>query len=47
MQTIARTERQSAIFIVFCEKKNEGETCKNGHEARIRIVKKALTPFSI
>ena len=46
MQTIARTERQSEIFIIFCEK-NEEETCKNEHDARIRIVKKALTPFSI
>ena len=31
----------------FLWEKNEGETCKNEHDARIRIVKKALTPFSI
>lgn len=32
--------------MIFCEK-NEGETCKNEQDARIRIIKKALTPFSI
>jgi len=39
-------EQLSAIFIIFCEK-NEGETCKFEQDARIRIVKKALTPFLI
>ena len=39
-------EQLSAIFIIFCEK-NKGKTCKNGQDARIRIIKKALTPFPI
>ena len=46
LQTIVRTERQSAIFMIFCEK-NEGATCKNEQDARIRIKKKALTPHLV